>query len=793
MKSALERAKAVVHGAVQGVGFRPFVYRLATELQLKGWVLNSAQGVFIEVEGEGGAVRQFLLRLEKEEPSRAIIQSMEFSFLDAVGYETFEIRSSKEAGAKTAFILPDIGTCPDCLADIFDPANRRHRYPFTNCTNCGPRFSIIEALPYDRGNTSMEKFQMCAECEAEYDDPLDRRFHAQPNACPRCGPQLQLWDDAGKELARCDEALLQTAEKIRAGMIVAVKGIGGFHLMVDSRDDSAVARLRFRKRREEKPFALLYPNLGAARADCFLSELEERLLASPESPIVLLPRRADKLAASVAPNNPRLGVMLPSNPIQHLLMRELDFPVVATSGNSTDEPICTDEHEALERLNGIADFFLVHNRLIVRPIDDSIVQVVCGREMMLRRARGYAPLPIHLKKPLPPILAVGAHLKNTVALAVGTEVFISQHVGDLATSQAHAAFRAVAADLPRLYEIAPKMIACDQHPDYLSTKYAAELGAPLHSVQHHWAHVLSCMAENEIEAPALGVAWDGTGYGLDGTIWGGEFLIARNDTFERAAHLRPFRLPGGEAAMREPRRSALGILFAMGGENKLERGELASFQDFSAPELALLRQMLAREFQAPITSSAGRLFDAVASLVGLRQRVSFEGQAAMELEFAIQPGVDGAYSFRFISGAPLIVDWQPLIEEILDDVKGGQTVGVIAAKFHHTLAEMIVAVAQRVEQERVVLSGGCFQNRYLTERTVQRLREAGFRPYWHQRVPTNDGGIALGQIMAAALAEPTQSIRTSPAAEAKLLASLEGNAMLNKSILRSEQLQVFTT
>jgi hydrogenase maturation protein HypF len=425
MKTACERARAVVRGAVQGIGFRPFVYRLADELGLKGWVSNSTQGVLIEVEGGGDSVRQFLLRLEKEKPSGALIQSLEFSFRDAVGYTTFEIRASDDQGAKSAFILPDLATCPDCLREIFDPQNRRHRYPFTNCTHCGPRFSIIEALPYDRANTSMKQFVMCAACDAEYHNPRDRRFHAQPNACPRCGPQLQLWDGAGKQMAASGEALDQAAERMRQGNIVAVKGIGGFHLMADARNDAAVKRLRTRKRREEKPFALLYPALGGVREDCVLSELEERLLTSAESPIVLLRQRSNRIAPSVAPGNPYLGVMLPSNPLQHLLLHELSFPVIATSGNLSDEPICTDEREAVERLAGIADFFLVHDRPIVRPIDDSIVQMICGREMVLRRARGYSPLPLHVRGRLPNTLAVGAHLKNAVARSVWAARFFS--------------------------------------------------------------------------------------------------------------------------------------------------------------------------------------------------------------------------------------------------------------------------------------------------------------------------------------------------------------------------------
>jgi len=754
MNTHLERVRVVVRGVVQGAGFRPFVCRLARELDLTGWVLNSAQGVFIEVEGAGAPLRQFLVRLEREKPPRAIIQSLEFSFLDAIGYEDFTIRTSEETGAKTVLILPDIATCPHCLMEIFQPGNRRHRYPFTNCTDCGPRFTIIEELPYDRPNTSMKKFAMCPQCEREYHDPDDRRFHAQPNACPSCGPHLELWDSGGNVVARHDDALHLAAEDVRSGKIVALKGLGGVQLIADARNESVVRRLRKRKRRSEKPFALMYPSLEMAREHCRVSELEERLLLSPEAPIVLVQRWSPPLAPSIAPGNPYLGVMLPSTPLHHLFLRELGFPVVATSGNLSGEPICADEHEALGRLNGIADFFLVHDRPIVRPVDDSVVRVVRGREMVLRRARGYAPLPVHLKAPLPCVLAVGAHLKDTVALSVGQEAFISQHIGDLETSEARSAFQAVAADLLRLHKATPEVVACDLHPDYLSSKYATQLAAqvdaPLHPVQHHWAHVLSCMAENEVEFPALGVAWDGTGYGPDGTIWGGEFLLAGEKSFERVAHFRQFRLPGGEAAIKQPRRTALGVLFEIGGVKALDQKDLAPVRDFSEGDLAVVRKMLVKGLQAPVTSSAGRLFDAVASIAGLRQQASFESQAAMELEFAIQPCVCEAYSFEIKSCSPRVVDWQPMIEEMVEDVRRGLAPGVISAKFHNALVEIIVAVARHVGQTRVVLTGGCFQNRYLTERSVQRLLEEGFRPYWHQRVPTNDGGIALGQIVDAA-------------------------------------------
>jgi hydrogenase maturation protein HypF len=755
-----ERLKISVRGAVQGVGFRPFIYRLATQLGLNGWVLNSAQGVLIEVEGVRELLMQFLVRMEKEKPARASIHSLESCVLDAVGYDRFEISASEQSGPKTVLVLPDIATCPDCLREILDPKDRRYRYPFTNCTNCGPRFTIVEALPYDRSNTSMKRFAMCADCYREYCDPMDRRFHAEPVACPRCGPHLELWDAGRSMLAQRDDALIQAARRVREGKIVALKGIGGFQLIVDARNESAIRELRARKCREEKPLALLYPSIELVRQHCQVSELEERLLLSPESPIVLLHKGMlpVSLSSSVAPGNPCYGVMLPYTPLHHLFMRELGFPVVATSGNLSDEPICIDEREAFERLAGIADYFLVHDRPIVRHVDDSVVGVVRGRNLVLRRARGYAPMPIHLREPLPTVLAVGAHLKNCVCLSVRTEVFISQHIGDLQTAEAFSAFRNVVADFQRLYEASPDVIACDMHPDYLSTKYARELLAKPHLVQHHWAHVLACMADNELEPPVLGVSWDGTGYGSDGTIWGGEFLLARATGFQRAGHFRQFRLPGGDAAIREPRRAALGVLYEVLGKNAWERSSLESVRDFSAMELALIRQMLGKGFNAPVTSSVGRLFDAVASLLGLRQRVSFEGQAAMELEFSVRSGVEEAYPFLLRNGPPYIVDWQPMLEEILSDLGQGRGTGIIAAKFHNTLAETIIAVAREIGERKIVLTGGCFQNRYLMERSVQRLADAGFGCYWHQRVPPNDGGIALGQVIAAASAHRQREV-----------------------------------
>ena len=750
-----------MRGAVQGVGFRPFVFRLATELELTGWVNNSARGVTIELEGPENKLERFLLRVGPEKPPRSFIQSLEYSNLDPCHYENFEIHESDQTGDKTALILPDIATCSDCLNDMRDSANRRYHYPFTNCTNCGPRYSIISALPYDRPNTTMSYFVMCEECRDEYENPRNRRFHAQPNACPKCGPHIELWDAKGEVEQSSHAALLAAAERIRNGLIVAVKGIGGFHLIVDARNDKAVRKLRQRKGREEKPFALMYPSLEAARRECHVSDLEARLLLSPESPIVLLKRHAPadtaagNISSSIAPGNPHLGIMLPYSPLHHILMDELGFPIVATSGNISDEPICTDEREALARLGGIAELFLVHNRPIARPIDDSVVRVMMGREMVLRRARGYAPLPVPLKKEMPRIFAVGAHLKSTIAISIGKEAFISQHIGDLETAQAYEAFENAGADFRKLYDFAPKMLASDLHPGYLSSQFAEKQGLPVTHVQHHYAHILSCMAENEITPPVLGVSWDGTGLGTDGTIWGGEFLEISEYGFRRAGYFRTFPLPGGDKAIREPRRTALGLLFEMYGGKMPEQSAIPSIAAFTSQEMAILKQMLEKSINSHYTSSAGRLFDAVASIIGIRQETKYEGQAAMELEYALDGfDTEASYPFRIDSNSETkIIDWQPMIEEVIKDRLSDAPAGLIAARFHNTMVEIIVEMARSSGEKRVVLSGGCFQNRYLTERAVTRLRAERFLPCWHQRIPPNDGGIALGQIVAAAMAE----------------------------------------
>jgi hydrogenase maturation protein HypF len=744
-----------MHGALQGVGFRPHVYRLAKSLQLCGWVLNDSRGVTIEAEGQRPSLESLLVRVVEEMPPNAYAQSIETAWLDAAGLGSFEIRESSSNDARpTAFVLPDIATCPECLSDIRDQSNRRYRYPFTNCTNCGPRYSIIESLPYDRARTTMKAFVMCAECRAEYEDPDNRRFHAQPNACSTCGPRVEIRDRNGLTVAIGEDALIETALTIRAEGIVAVKGMGGFHLMADARSEAAVRNLRERKHREEKPLAVMFPSLDSVRTHCILSPMEERVLTSPASPIVLVERRSGvDIAPAVAPDNPYLGVMLPYTPLHHLLLADVAFPVVATSGNISDEPICFDEDDAVDRLGDIADLFLVHNRPIARHVDDSVARVVAGTDQILRRARGYAPLPVTLEREVPPVLAVGGHLKNTIAVATGHDVFVSQHIGDLETEAAHAAFEDVIDSLEGIYEIEHEVAVCDAHPDYSSTRYAQKNARRFVAVQHHIAHVMSCAAENGVAPPFLGVSWDGTGYGTDGTVWGGEFFLVGGQSVRRFAHFRTFALPGGEKAVREPRRSAIGLLYEMFGGDLREVTRSADLA--TAAEFKTFISMLERGVNSPRTSSAGRLFDAVSALLGIRYVNAFEGQGAMELEFQLSGGVsDEALPFHIQAAdgedePDFIVDWARAIESLIKERDDGGPNWLMSAKFHNGLAQTINEIAEHAMMERVVLSGGCFQNRYLTERAIEVILGSGRTPYWHQRIPPNDGGIALGQIAAA--------------------------------------------
>ena len=712
LRHTVERLRITLRGAVQGVGFRPFVYRLATEMQLTGWVMNSSAGLVVEVEGGEDQLRAFAGRLERERPAASVINTCESAWIAPESSKRFEILASDSETEKSVNILPDLATCADCRAELLDPANRRFLYPFTNCTNCGPRYTIVADIPYDRPNTTMHEFELCPQCRKEYEDPRDRRFHAQPNACPVCGPRL-------------DGTIKETADALQRGEIVALKGIGGFQLLADARQSGAVARLRERKHREEKPFALMMPSLAAVHSYCEISAAEKQLLESPAAPIVLLhPRPGTDIAWNVAHCSPYLGVMLPYSPLHHLLMRECGFPVVATSGNRSDEPIAIGNDEARQRLAGIADRFLMHNRSIVRACDDSVVRLTRGRAGVLRRARGYAPLGIRVPRELPPVLAVGGFLKNTVAIAVGNDVFLSQHIGDLETVEARGAFQRAIDDLCKLYSFKPEAVVCDLHPDYPSTTWAEESGLPVLKVQHHQAHVAACAAENAVEGEYLGVSWDGTGYGLDGTIWGGEFLRAEGKRFERVAHLRSFGLPGGDAAVREGWRSAASLMWEVFGAERTD------------PKILPL---LEKSIGMTSTTSVGRLFDAVASITGVARQNRFEGQAAMLLEHQI--GCLRTQEAYPLQGG----DWEPLIRAVVADAETGVSPGLMAARFHNALAEWIVEVAGRSKLRQVVLSGGVFQNRYLTERAAGMLEARGFTVFTHQRVPPNDGGIALGQ------------------------------------------------
>lgn len=752
---ARRRVFIEITGKVQGVGFRPFVYRLANELELLGWVRNSVHGVEIDVEGGSQQIERLLHSMRHDLPPLASISDFHLKKMPLAGYDDFSVCESDQKGDKTATLLPDSATCPDCLAEIFDPNNRRYRYPFTNCTNCGPRFSIIADLPYDRANTTMRSFTMCPECQREYNDPADRRFHAQPNACPTCGPQIELWDNDGTPIVQRDDALLQAAELIRRGEIVALKGLGGFQLLVDARNGHAVAKLRRRKLREEKPFALMYPSIAQIKEDCVVDELEESILRSTRSPILLVRRKAypTSVAREVAPDNPYLGVMLPYTPLHHLLMTELNVPIVATSGNISDEPICIDEDEALARLRGIADFFLVHNRPIARQVDDSVVQVAAGREMVLRSARGYAPLSLPIYHECSHTLAVGGHLKNSVAIRNGSSIVASQHIGDLSTVEACKAMERVVDTLTEVYELKHAGTVADMHPDYQSTRFAAAFHLPATTVQHHFAHVASCMVEHDLRPPLLGISWDGTGLGTDGTIWGGEFLHVTDGGCERAAHLHCFRLPGGDAAIREPRRAAIGVLYEIFGDETFALDHLAPLQSLTNAQRRNFEHMLLQHINSPLTSSAGRLFDAVAALLDLAQVTTFEGQAAMKLQFAAESEpTNESYDFTVQSApAPLVLDWERMIRQMRDDLSNKVSTNLIAAKFHNTLTEIILQVASKLGEKKIVLTGGCFQNRLLLENTIKRLSETGFEPFWHHLVPPNDGGLAVGQMAAAGM------------------------------------------
>ena len=755
----MDRRAIAVSGIVQGVGFRPFVHGLAARLGLNGFVQNQTGGVLIEVEGEVRSLERFLAELTQSPPPLAQIDTVSWASRLPRGGLGFRIEPSTADASGPIFASPDVATCDDCLAELFDPRDRRYRYPFLNCTHCGPRLTIIEGSPYDRERTTMRSFAMCAACRDEYEDPRDRRFHAQPIACPACGPRLQALDARGLLIASNDP-LSEAVDALRRGRIVAIKGLGGYHLACVADGERPVAELRRRKQRDEKPFALMVADVAGARRIAEVSPAEEALLVAPRRPIVLLRRRLGAVVAPlVAPRNPRLGVFLPYTPLHHLLLHAIDgSALVMTSGNRSDEPIAYDDRDARERLAGIADLFLSHDRPIAIRCDDSVTSMVAGSELPIRRSRGDAPRPLGL--PLPcqrPALALGGQLKVSFALGRDRHAFLSHHIGDLNHYEAFRAYVSAIEHYERLFAIEPALIAHDLHPDYASTRYALDRGCggnvPLLAVQHHHAHVASGMAENGLDEPVIGVAFDGNGYGSDGAVWGGEFFTGDYREFRRSAHLRYVAMPGGDRAIREPWRMAAAHLADAGQDPGLLQGRVPP------AALATVHQMIERRLNAPLTSSAGRLFDAVSALAGVRSHVSFEGQAAMELEsLAADADHDadtvGVYSFAIEPGTPLVIDTRPLIAEAADEARRGRSASVIARRFHATLVEIVARVCTRLAEDTgldaVVLSGGVFLNAWLTREVCGRLARDGFRVYRHRRVPPGDGGLCLGQLAIAA-------------------------------------------
>jgi hydrogenase maturation protein HypF len=743
-----------VKGIVQGVGFRPYVYQLAGRFKLCGHVANTAAGVRIHVEGPPTAIAGFLASIPAEAPPLAQITDVDAADAPTEGFHRFDIIASRDDSAKSALISPDVAICDDCLKEMLSPRDRRFRYPFINCTNCGPRYTIIDDIPYDRPQTSMAPFPMCPRCQAEYDDPANRRFHAQPNACPVCGPHVQLLDGSG-QAADTRDPISAVVALLQQGRIVAIKGLGGFHLAVDAENEPAVARLRQRKQREEKPLAVMAYDGDRIRRFARLDDEEMAVLASPQRPILLLAKRSDQaLAPSVAPHNRYFGVMLPYAPLHYLLLEKTFAALVMTSANLSEEPIAIANHEAVERLASIADAFLVHNRDIYLRCDDSIVRKTAGVTRFIRRARGYVPTPVFLNHTPPPVLACGAALKNTVCLTKEDRAFISQHIGDLENLATYGAFRDTIAHLQRILAIAPRVIACDLHPDYLSTRYAtAQSDLPVIQVQHHHAHIVSAMAENHLDGRVIGLAFDGTGYGPDGTIWGGEVLLAENGRYERAAFLQPLPMPGGAAAIKAPWRMAISYLYQAFGE---------SFRDLDAPFMAsvdrkqadILVAMMQQTLNAPLTSSMGRLFDGIAALIGLRRTVAFEGQAAMELEMIAAPETAAPYDYGWqASDDGLRIPTAPIIQGVVADIRHGRPKAHISRRFHITLVHLFTDLCSHLRRQtdldRVVLSGGTFQNAILLEELSGSLAKSGFAVYTHRLVPPNDGGLSLGQAVAA--------------------------------------------
>lgn len=756
----LTRSVININGIVQGVGFRPFVYNLAHSCQIHGWVNNFPGGVHIEAEGTEESVKSFVRRLSEEAPPLSSIDTFHVENAEPIGYSDFEIKESSSESAHEVYISPDVSVCEDCLREMNDPHNRRYRYPFINCTNCGPRFTITKAIPYDRVNTTMNTFPMCGECAEEYHNPSDRRFHAQPVACSKCGPSLSLLDSKGNRIAQGDE-IEKTIELLQEGKIVAIKGLGGYHLACDAKDGEAVRELRKRKKRDGKPFALMAKNIDVVRNYCFVNEKESEILQSVKKPIVLLNRKSDSgLAVEfISPDNDKIGIMLPYTPVHYLLFASSIELLVMTSGNRSGEPIYYKDHEAIQGLSGIADYFLTNNREIYIRTDDSVTSVFRDQECIIRRSRGYVPFPLDIFSAyktseysldrIPSVLACGGELKNTFCLTKGGKAFISHHIGDLENIETLMSFETGIEHFKRIFSVVPEAVAYDKHPDYLSTKFADSLEGILKiPVQHHQAHIASCMAENAVAGKVIGVAFDGTGYGDDGKIWGGEFFVGDYSCFERLAHFEYTPLPGGEIAIKEPWRMALSYLIQGFGENSIP--DLPFLSQVGADRIRIVTQQILKRINTPLTSSAGRLFDAVSSLIGLCNVIEYEGQAAIRLEKYADAEEEGYYPYEILprkSGYEISV--RPLISAIVEDIGKGRDISRIAGAFHRTVAgitlDVCLLLREKFDINNVALSGGVFQNRLLLGLTLDYLKKSGFHVFIHSKVPTNDGGISFGQ------------------------------------------------
>ncbi len=754
----LKARKIYIEGIVQGVGFRPFIFKLANEFNLKGYIYNDTNGVYIEVEGEERAIDEFIKVIPQKAPPLSLIEKIVSEPTEVKGYSEFFIEKSKSGEEKFVLISPDVSTCDDCLRELFDPMDRRFKYPFINCTNCGPRFTIIIDVPYDRAKTTMSVFKMCEECEREYHDPSNRRFHAQPNACPVCGPSVKLFGNNRNEI-KCDDVIKEVVKILRNGFIVAIKGLGGYHLACDALNDEAVKELRRRKMRIEKPFAIMIPGIEWLDKICVYDDEELKLLTSIQRPIVLMKKKANcSVVEEVAPKNLYLGVMLPYTPLHHLLLREANMPLVMTSGNLTEEPIAYKDDDAFERLKDIADFFLVHNREIHMRCDDSVTAVIAGKPTMIRRSRGYVPYPIKIPfEAKKQVLAVGGHLKNTFCFLKGRYAFLSHHIGDLENWMTFESFVEGIEHFKKLFDLNPEVLAYDMHPEYLSTKYALEVNIPEKvPVQHHHAHIVSCMVENNLSEPVIGVAFDGTGYGTDGEIWGGEFIVADFSKFERFAHFEYVPLLGGELAIKEPWRMAFSYLYQVFGEDFLgvEIPFVKNFLREQIQKVKIILQMMERKVNSPLTSAVGRLFDAVSAMCEVRLKVNYEAQAAIEFQMLADEDEQKSYTFEILDGLkPWKINFKLAVREIVSDILNMTEVSKISGKFHNTISNIICFVSDRIRREtgisKVVLSGGVFQNALLMKKSILKLKKAGFEVYTHSKVPPNDGGLSLGQAVVA--------------------------------------------